>query len=176
MIGRDAPPDAPDLSSGCTPHVAPERAKRRRRRDSRRSHGKAKLLTLDHLDKRTAAGRRALQLVRAFETDLGGADRLSEGAKQLVQRAAVLGTYIEACEVKWLRGEPIELLDYLAATNAQRRCIETIGATTRQARAINEITRAAPSSCGEASASAMGTCRCVMAANPAVRMPARIRP
>jgi hypothetical protein len=52
----------------------------------------------------------------------------------------VLGTYIESVEVKWLRGEQIELLDLLAAINAQRRCIETIGAAARQARAINEIT------------------------------------
>jgi hypothetical protein len=120
------------------PQTTTQRAKRRRK-DGRRSHGKAKLLTLANIDKRTAAGQHALELVRAFEADLGGTDRLSEGTKQLVQRAAVLGTFIEACEVKWLRGEQIELLDYLAAVNAQRRCIETIGATARQARDINEI-------------------------------------
>jgi hypothetical protein len=97
-------------------------------------------LTLDRLDKRYAAARRALALVRAFETDLGGADRLSEGAKQLVRRAAALGAYLEGCEVKWLRGEQVNLLDYRAATNTQRRCIETIGATARQARSVNEIT------------------------------------
>jgi hypothetical protein len=122
-----------DLTTDLAPPPAPPK---RRRRDSRRSHGKAKLLTLDRLDKRTAAAQRAMELVRSFTASMGGADRLSEGAKQLVQRAAVLGTYIEATEVKWLRGEPIELLDLLAAINAQRRCIETIGAATRQARDI----------------------------------------
>jgi len=58
---------------------------------------------------------------------MGGGDCLSEGARQLVQRAAVLGTFIESCEVKWLSGQPIELLDYMAAVNCQRRVLETIG-------------------------------------------------
>jgi len=30
-------------------------------------------------------------------------------------------------EVKWLSGQPIELLDYMAAVNCQRRVLETIG-------------------------------------------------
>jgi hypothetical protein len=100
---------------------------KRRRKDGRRSHGKAKLLTLANIDKRTAAGQHALELVRAFEADLGGADNLSVAARQLVQRAAVLGTFIESVEVRWLAGEQIELLDYLAAINAQRRVLESIG-------------------------------------------------
>jgi hypothetical protein len=45
----------------------------------------------------------------------------------LVQRAAVLNTFIESCEVRWLAGESIELGDYLAAINCQRRCLESIG-------------------------------------------------
>jgi hypothetical protein len=92
--------------------------------------------TLDNLDRRCASAQRALALVRDFSVDAGGADRLSAGAKQLVQRAAVLGVFIEACEVKWLQGQPIELLDYLAAVNAQRRIIEDLGAAARQARDI----------------------------------------
>src|SRR6266566_7641186 len=131
--------DAPDLAPPSAPQTSQQRAKRRRR-DSRRSHGKARLLTLDRLDKRCASAQRALALVRGFSAELGGADHLSEGAKQLVQRAAVLGTFIEACEVKWLQGQPIELLDYLAAVNAQRRIIEDLGAAARQARDITTLT------------------------------------
>lgn len=88
------------------------------------------------MDRRTAAAQRALALVKSFENDLGGADRLSTGTRQIVQRICVLAAFIEACEVKWLQGQPVELLDYLAAVNAQRRCIETINATARQARDI----------------------------------------
>ena len=63
--------------------------------------------------------------------DLGGADRLSEGSRQLVQRAAVLGAYIENCEARWLGGEVVDLSDYLAAINAQRRVLATIGLDRR---------------------------------------------
>jgi hypothetical protein len=126
--------DAPDMQDESS-----ETRTRHKRKDGRRSHGKAKLLTLDRLDKRTAAGQHALALVRAFEADLGGADRLSEGAKQLIRRVAVLSAYIESVEVKWLRGEQIELLDLLAATNTQRRLIQDLGAATRQARDITPL-------------------------------------
>jgi hypothetical protein len=60
--------------------------------------------TLGHLDGRTLAAKRAKELIEAIAADLGGGDRLSEGERQLVQRAAVLGAYIESCEVKWLSG------------------------------------------------------------------------
>jgi hypothetical protein len=93
--------------------------------------GKLRLLTLGHLDGRTAAARRARELIEAIQTDLGGSDRLSEGERQLVQRAAVLGAYIESCEVKWLGGEAVDLADYLAAINAQRRVLATIGLERR---------------------------------------------
>jgi hypothetical protein len=93
--------------------------------------GKLRLLTLGHLDGRTAAARRARELIEAIQKDLGGGDRLSEGERQLVQRAAVLGAYIESCEVKWLGGEAVDLADYLAAINAQRRVLATIGLERR---------------------------------------------
>jgi hypothetical protein len=70
-------------------------------------------------------------LVEAIEKDLGGGDRLSEGERQLVQRAAVLGAFIESCEVQWLGGAAVELQDYLAAINAQRRVLATIGLERR---------------------------------------------
>jgi hypothetical protein len=116
-------PDMQDESS--------EMRAKRRRKDSRRSHGKAKLLTLANIDKRTAAGQHALELVRAFEADLGGADNLGVAARQLVQRAAVLGAFIESIEVRWLAGEQIELLDLLAATNTQRRLLADLGLERR---------------------------------------------
>jgi hypothetical protein len=87
--------------------------------------GKLRLLTLGHLDGRTAAARRARELIEAIEADLGGG--VTEGSRQLVQRAAVLGTYIESCEAQWLAGEAVELADYLAAINSQRRVLATLG-------------------------------------------------
>jgi glutathione S-transferase len=93
--------------------------------------GKARLLTLGHLDQRTAAARRARELIEAIEADLGGSAGLSEGSKQLVQRAAVLGTFIESCEAHWLGGAAVDLADYLAAINSQRRVLATIGLERR---------------------------------------------
>jgi hypothetical protein len=100
---------------------------------TQKATGKLRLLTLTlgHLDGRTAAARRVRELIEAIELDLGGGDRLSEGSRQLVQRAAVLGTFIESCEVQWLGGEAVDLADYLAAINSQRRVLATIGLERR---------------------------------------------
>src|SRR6476620_5012186 len=100
--------------------------------------GKMRLLTLAAIDGRTSAAKRARQLMETIEADLGGADRLSEGSRQLVQRAAVLGTYIENCEAMWLAGETVELGDYLAAINSQRRVLATIG-LERRTRDVSEL-------------------------------------
>ena len=67
---------------------------------------------------------RALQ--GAIEADLGGIDHLTLGQRQLCQRAAVLGALIEDAEARWAAGESIELGDYLAAINAQRRVFATL--------------------------------------------------
>ena len=89
--------------------------------------GKLRLLTLDHLDGRTAAAKRARDLVDAIEADLGGADRLSEGERQLVQRAALLGALLADVKFRWVGGEPIDTTAYCTVINAQRRVLETIG-------------------------------------------------
>src|SRR6266566_9375036 len=102
-------------SDAPTPPAASTPKRRRCRRYNGKSNGKARLLTLADLDKRTAAAQCALQLVEAISNDLGGADQLTQCTKQLVRRAAVLAAYLESCEVKWLKGENIELLDYLSA-------------------------------------------------------------
>src|ERR1035437_8448044 len=92
-----------------------------------KSTGKVRLLSLAELDGRTVACRRARELVEAIEADLGGADRLSEGSRQLVRRAAVLGVFIENSEAAWLAGQEVALGDYLSAINSQRRVLTTLG-------------------------------------------------
>jgi hypothetical protein len=105
-----------------------------------KSAGKTRLLTLSHLDGRTMAARRARELIEAIESDLGGGDRLSEGARQLVQRAACLGAFIESCEARWLGGEAVDLGDYLAAINSQRRVLATIGLERRAREVTPSVT------------------------------------
>jgi hypothetical protein len=89
--------------------------------------GKARLLTLDDLDRRTSAYRETRKLITDLEGDLGGGDRLSTGERQLVQRAAVLGSMLADTEGRWIEGEPIDLGGYCAIVNAQRRVLEAIG-------------------------------------------------
>ena len=93
--------------------------------------GKVRLLTLAHLDGRTASAKLVRDLIAAFESDLGGSSRLTEGVRQLVQRAAVLGAFIEDCETRWISGREFETAQYLAAINVQRRVLATIGLERR---------------------------------------------
>jgi len=60
--------------------------------------GKLRLLPRADIDRRTAAFRRVEDLTAAIESDLGGADRLSAGERQIVQRAAVTCALLEDME------------------------------------------------------------------------------
>lgn len=100
--------------------------------------GKSRLLTLDNLDRRTAAYRETRKLIDEIEGDLGGSDRLSTGERQLVQRAAVLGAVLTDTESRWIEGEPVDLTGYCTIVNAQRRVLETIG-LRRQPREVPNL-------------------------------------
>lgn len=102
------------------------------RRGSRRDRaltraGKVRLRSIDNLDQRTHAARRARELVAELESDLGGGDRLTVGRRELVKRAAMLGAIIEDHEVRWLRREPADLGTYGTLVDRQRRILETLG-------------------------------------------------
>jgi hypothetical protein len=68
--------------------------------------GKVRLRSLDELDQRTAAARRARDLVAELKSDLGG--DLSTAQRELVKRAALLGAILEDHEVRWLQREPAD--------------------------------------------------------------------
>jgi hypothetical protein len=90
-----------------------------------------RLKTIDDIDQRTLAGKRARELVAAIEADLGGVENLTAGVKQLIQRAAVLAAMIESSEAQWLSGKPIDLNNFLAAIGVQRRVLTTLGLERR---------------------------------------------
>jgi hypothetical protein len=85
------------------------------------------MITLDHLDRRTNASRRAFELIETLERERGGADHITEAERQLCQRAAVLGTILEDHETRWIAGEAIDLSGYLTAVGAQRRVLLSLG-------------------------------------------------
>jgi hypothetical protein len=96
---------------------------------------KVRLLTLESLDQRTHAARLARSLIEEIESDLGGVEHLSAGIRQIVKRAAVLGAYVENCEVRWLSGQAVDIAEYLMAVGVQRRLLVTIG-LERRSRAV----------------------------------------
>src|SRR5262245_22807647 len=97
----------------------------KRRRNTRR------LVTFENMDRRCLAFRETKRLISEIEGDLGGADRLTTGERQLVQRGAVLGSVLCDYEARWIAGEPIDVLAYCTVVNAQRRVFETIGLRRR---------------------------------------------
>ena len=93
--------------------------------------GKVRLRSLDDLDRRTAAGRAAQNLITGLENDLGGAEVLSVAQREICKRAALAGAILEDWECRWVGGEPIEVEAYATLANTQRRLLTTIGLTRR---------------------------------------------
>jgi hypothetical protein len=66
-----------------------------------------------------------------MHADLGGEERLATGERQIVQRAAMLGTMAEHLEACWLAGQEVDPATLALLSNAQRRLLETVGLRRR---------------------------------------------
>jgi hypothetical protein len=99
------------------------------RKVARTKYGKIRLGSIDELDGRTAAAKKAQALVAGLVADLG-ADP-STGQRQLVTRAALLAAIIEDMEARWIGGEQIDFSEYTLLVNAQRRLLATVGLERR---------------------------------------------
>jgi hypothetical protein len=97
---------------------------------------KVRLRTLDDLDGRTGAAKRALALVAQLENDLGADPTIAQ--RELVKRAGALSAILEDFEARWLKDERLSLADYLAACNVQRRILATLG-LERRARDVTSL-------------------------------------
>lgn len=84
------------------------------------------------LDLRTVAARRAQNVINQLLEDLGGAANVSTAERQLVQHAGVLAAHIEDAETRFISGHKIEIDNFLAAVNTQRRLLATVGLQRRQ--------------------------------------------
>ena len=118
----EMPSDAPELAPGYAAAASVLEAPRRNRK---------KLFTLQALDTRTAAYRDTKRLISAIEGDLGGADQLSVGERQLAQHAAILGAVLTDLGTRWLKGEKFDTTTYCAIVNCQRRVFEALGLKRR---------------------------------------------
>jgi hypothetical protein len=101
-------------------------ASRQRAHRSSVSNG-SRLFAVAGLDGRTQSARRFRDIIDAVTSDLGGADLLSEGQRQLIRRAAALSIMCESVEADLVRDLPFDIANYLAGTNTFRRVIETLG-------------------------------------------------
>jgi hypothetical protein len=109
-------PDIPDIGGGNPPDGGE----------------KVRLMSLADLDGRTIAARDAKALIRDIESDLGGADRLSAGEREIVQRAALASTMLRNMEAGWLTGRGIDVAAYTTLANTQSRLLKMLGLERRQ--------------------------------------------
>jgi hypothetical protein len=66
-------------------------------------------------------------LIDDISADLGGADRLSEGQRQLIRRAAMLSAESERMEAASVRGEAFDIDSYGALCDRLGRLFQRIG-------------------------------------------------
>jgi hypothetical protein len=107
------------------PHQIGRRMRKRGPRPSQAK--KTRMITLDHIDRRTNSSRRALELISTLESERGGSDTITEGVRQLCQRVALLSVILEDFESRFIGGAPIDLADYLATVATQRRVLQALG-------------------------------------------------
>lgn len=108
------PKDAPEMTAGSGAETTPKGSK-------------ARLLTLADLDKRTRAAQRAFELRDRIVAERGGAERMSVLKLAMIESIAVVSAMIKDAEVRWLRGEPVELSEIGTLLNARRREAQMVG-------------------------------------------------
>jgi hypothetical protein len=92
---------------------------------------KTRFRTLDDLDQRTTAAKKARELMRAMTVDLGGDDHLTAAQRELVQRACLLSAFLADCEANWLAGQPVHAGDWFAAIDRQTKVLLALGLQRR---------------------------------------------
>lgn len=97
----------------------------------RREAGKARLRTLNDLDKRTRAHRDTAELREQLAADLGGWDAVSAMKAEVITAAAIMGAMMRDRSAAYLAGEAVDVNAFLTLANAQRRHLEALGLERR---------------------------------------------
>ncbi len=98
---------------------------------------KVRLRTLADLDRRTTAARVVFELRDSLAADLGGKANLSVMKLELIDNVACLGAMLKDAAASYITGEPIDINEFMALTNAQRRLLADLGL---ERRALKDIT------------------------------------
>lgn len=93
----------------------------------RRAGGRARLLTLADLDRRTGAAQAAIELRDRLVSERGGEANLNALRLAMLDSVAVLTAMIRDTEVRWLKGEPVDPSALATLLNARRREAELVG-------------------------------------------------
>ena len=88
-------------------------------------------LHLGAVDGRTEAARRFRDVLGQIVADLGGADLLSEGQRQLARRAAMLSVEAERMEASAVAGDAFDLDAFGSLSDRLGRCFNRIGLQRR---------------------------------------------
>lgn len=94
--------------------------------------GNGSALFLDGADGRSLIARRFKDVLGEIVSDLGGAEIISEGQRQLARRAATLSTEAEIMEATLAGGGELDLDRYVVLTNALNRTFSNLGLKRRQ--------------------------------------------
>jgi hypothetical protein len=88
--------------------------------------GKRRLCTIERLDGRTVAARRARELAKGFEAELGGTITTSQ--RFAIERAAALVALAEDAKARRLAGDAaITLEDVVRVDNSAARAVKALG-------------------------------------------------
>ncbi len=88
-------------------------------------------LHLGAVDGRTEMARRFRDVLAEIVSDLGGADLLSEGQRQLARRAAMLSVEAERMEASAVAGDAFDLDAFGSLSDRLGRCFNRIGLQRR---------------------------------------------
>lgn len=100
-------------------------APRPRTTRSRVTNGKE--LFVSRVDGRTAEARRFRDVLAEIVSDLGGAEGLSEGQRQLARRCAMMAVECEKVEAMAVAGKPIDLEAFGKMTDRIGRAFQRLG-------------------------------------------------
>ena len=116
--------------------IAPVEGRLRKHRSALTSGNRLFVLE-GNADGRSASYRRFKDLLEQILADLGGADILSEGQRQLCRRAATLSIMAESMECDAVGSKPFDIDLYGQLTDRLGRCLQRLG-LKRVARPVND--------------------------------------
>ena len=86
-----------------------------------------RLFAPDSVDGRSVAARRFHDILEQIQADLGGADRMSEGQRQLCRRAATMSMQCELMEAEAVAGRVFDVDCFGQLCDRLGRCLQRIG-------------------------------------------------